>query len=267
MTYNKWSCERIIAELRELNAAGVKMSSKELRKFSGSLYRACITYFGSLDSALDAAGLERVRYRRQWTPETVIDEIRAMYSRGDDLGHSHVNATRSDLCSAGSFYFGSWGKAITAAGIDYSAVRKRRALDGDNTVLWLLRHMDSGLPLTAEVVEEADGSLYNSARRYYGSFDRAVEAALEHRRRTEAGLPLGGVPVARFRGRRSTLMSRDEALRELKGLRDRGGNICASAIRRTDRRLYNATLRHFGSVRAAFDALDEKREGSNGEDS
>lgn len=267
MTNTRWSCGRIVADLRELEAAGVEMSLKELRSLSGPLYYASVRYFGSLDAALKAAGLERVRHRRRWTPKAIIGEIRAMRSRGEDLGHVRVQAARPDLVAAGAYRFGTWERAVAAAGIDYAGVRKRRALDGDNTLLWLLRHMDSGLPLTAEVVEEADPSVYKAARRYYGSFYQAVDAALDRRRRAEAGLPLGGVPVTRARGRRAAAMTGDEVLRELRALRDRGEDVRATTIQRADKRLYNATRRHFGSVRAAFNALDEKRGSPEGEDS
>lgn len=111
-----------------------------------------------------------------------------------------------------------------------------------------LRELNAaGVEMSIMEIKSFARPLYDASVRYYGSLDAALEA----------GLPLGGVPVTRVMGRRANAMTRDDVMHDLRERRERGENINATAIQRADRRLYNATRRHFGSVRAAFDALGE----------
>jgi hypothetical protein len=88
-----------------------------IKEHSG-LHTAALRHFGSWSSALVAAGLTP-RPQRSWTPEQVLDAIQAWHRNGRPLARFH-RENRS-ASRAARIHFGSWRKAVAAAGIAASA--------------------------------------------------------------------------------------------------------------------------------------------------
>ena len=64
-------------------------------------------------------------FQRIWTPEMIKEYIVA--SNGREPLNSHYYSTNyPSIYAAAERIFGSWGNAITAAGLDYNAIRKYR---------------------------------------------------------------------------------------------------------------------------------------------
>lgn len=86
-----------------------------------NLMTAGIRLFGSHDKALLAAGfdIEKIRKHRRWTRGKVLREIRALEKAGVRLNWWTIGKTHSSLCAAALRFFGTWGQAVEAAGINY----------------------------------------------------------------------------------------------------------------------------------------------------
>jgi len=121
-----WTDEIILETIRALHQAGVDLSPASIRRSHPALFAAARSrsHFGSWRAAGEAAGLDYNSIKRRSgprTPEEVARAIREAFERGEDLLSGDFKrrykslylAARSKRC------FGSWRKAIEAAGLDY----------------------------------------------------------------------------------------------------------------------------------------------------
>jgi hypothetical protein len=137
------------------------------------LRRSCRKHFGGWRKAVESLGLGN-ELRRMWTPQKVIEAIVRRRAEGYDL-----SATRFEdhgLFVAGRVRFGSWNKALVAAGID--AVLREQW--DEEKVLARIRQLVSEIPV--ERIRSVDSKLTSAAERRFGSIRKAVEVA--HSRRT-----------------------------------------------------------------------------------
>jgi hypothetical protein len=127
-----WSRERIIEAIHEIRASGASLNWSAVNRNHSGLYRAARRRenFGSWQAALRAAGvaLEPKTIARQWTKRRIIEEIRKLHREGQDLSQKAVMASNGALLAAAKSprYFGTWRRAVEAAGIQYETVRRRR---------------------------------------------------------------------------------------------------------------------------------------------
>ena len=89
-------------------------------------------YFGSYDDALKYAGFDPDKIRKISKPHTeneIINIVKTMHAEGKDLNESRIRVggdiKLKRIIYAAQQRFGSWGKAVEMAGIDYSAYRIR----------------------------------------------------------------------------------------------------------------------------------------------
>ena len=74
-------------------------------------------YFGSLQKAKAALKTDR-KISAGWSKAKIIAEIRKVYKSGQPLGYAAVRRNNPRLLSAAEPYFGTWGNALYAAGLD-----------------------------------------------------------------------------------------------------------------------------------------------------
>ncbi len=165
--------------------------------------------------------------------KAVVIEIRGRERQGLSLASG---ANRGDwLYAAAVRFFGSWGRAVEAAGFAYGGV-KQANLAADDVLLRIRRLADAGEPLRA-----GEHSLESSAaRRHFGSWQAAVEAA-----GCELPSPL-----------KWTAHDVVEQIRE--DLR-RGLPLGSLAVIARNQPLYGAARRRFGSWAAALAAAAPSR--------
>ncbi len=126
----KWTKERILERLRELHRKGVDLSHAAAKR--DHQYLVVVSsredMFGSWQAAIEAAGLDysKISRHRWWTKEKIVAEIKRLAAAGQPLSHDAAKRSNGALVSAASSprYFGSWGAAVEAAGLNYDRVRK-----------------------------------------------------------------------------------------------------------------------------------------------
>jgi hypothetical protein len=165
---------------------------------------------------------------KKWTKQRVIEAIRARDEQGLPLSKTRLDDTA--LYSAAIRCFGRWQQALVAAGVKKSYV-PRRAWTRQRVIDAIRARHEQGLSLVG--VRNHDAVLDSAAKRYFGTWQQAVDAA-------------GLEPDLPRRWNRQRVI---EALRE----RQRQG-LPIRNVREYDNGLVNAARRHFGSWTAAMSA-------------
>jgi len=195
---------------------------------------------------------------QRWSRDVVTRDIQRLAQDGQDLRHSEVTENHQKLVSAAVRYFGSWGAAVTAAGIDYSDIRRRSqdARSGKVTK-WSLETIstgikeliDSGECLAAATVRNNHPALFSAAvsPRYYGSWRAAL---------TAQGLDYDSILT---QNRSSSTAPRDArgmrtVVRRLRVLGKSVQPMPGSTAHNKYPKLYERAVAHFGSWEAAIEA-------------
>jgi hypothetical protein len=132
------------------------------------LRRSCNKHFGGWRKAVESLGLGS-ELRRMWTPQKVIEAIIRRRAEGYDL--SVTRYEDHGLFVAAIVRFGSWNKALVAAGID--AVLREQW--DEEKVLTRIRQLIQEVPI--ERIRTVDSKLTCAAERRFGSIRKAVEIA------------------------------------------------------------------------------------------
>lgn len=178
----KWSKESIALEILRMFQSGEDLNYAYVSQNQVALLRAATRYFGSWRSAIEYAGLnyEDIRRYKSWSRERILDRIRELHEKGEDLSWRHVS-TRLDpqLAAAATKrkHFGSWRNAVAAAGLDYGMIRRYREWDEEKIKESLRELYEKGVDLNAKHMEEYDITLITAARRRFDSWDQALTAA------------------------------------------------------------------------------------------
>ena len=181
--------------------------------------------------------------KSKWNPETIIKRIHALDDLEEDLTCSHVKEIDSALVGAAISYFGNWGAALEAAGLDYSEIRKisqdRRR---DKVRKWSIEKVLDDIRHVAETehdisyayMKEKYSSLVAAASNYVGSWKKAVEM-----------IGLDYEEVQR-KGRTARTVREKNWYKDLLIERlDRIGAPDSSTLRKTNPEFYKLILAHF----------------------
>lgn len=159
--------------------------------------------------------------------DRVVTEIRARAEQGMSLASGD---NRGDwLYAASVLCFGSWGKAVEAAGFDYDDVRH-----ANHSPEWVLREIrklaEAGDPLHPGEHKR----LLSKARCRFGNWEKAVEAA--------------GYSLAELRNR----LAREKVKAQIRTDVDAGLAVTTMAVIRRNEALYGAGRRAFGNWQTAL---------------
>lgn len=178
----KWSKDTIALEIRRMYEVGENLNYAAIAQEQVALLRAATRYFGSWRLAIDYAGLnyEDIRRYKMWSRDRILDRIRELNEKGEDLSWRHVSTQVDPQLAAAATkrkHFGSWRNAVSAAGLDYGQIRRYREWDEATITNRLKELHDQGVDLNAKNMEEYDITLITAARRRFDSWDRALTAA------------------------------------------------------------------------------------------
>ncbi len=237
-----WTRDSITDELRKLHQRGVDLAYNAMAKKRQSLLSAAAYHFGSYRKAIEKAGIDyaSVSRRPRWTKQEVIALIKAARRRDDDLHWSAVTRRRDDLGRAAFAalqprLFGSWDRALHAAGLDADEIARYRSWDKASIVAELRARLAEELPLNSGSLQTDDPGLHAAAVRHFGSYDAALGAA--------------HIDPASVRRRRT--WTKEQVVKALRQMRRKSRELTDTTLRRTDAALYGAALRLFGSFTAA----------------
>lgn len=184
------------AKKQPLNFSSLKAGKRS--RPNDTVYRWACRHFGSWKKALLAAGLDplkevprRVLSEHYPTQEAVVAGIRKRKAEGRSLKRVAVLAPHRLGGDKGFHqiavrHFGSWDKALAAAGLDPDRESPWRCWTYPSAKLVIeairLRHQ-KGLGLNArclhrKISEGGDTTLYARGKKFFGSWDKALAAAL-----------------------------------------------------------------------------------------
>ena len=237
-----WTRDEILKALKKLQKAGSDMSYNALAAKRQSLVSAAAYHFGSYRKAVERAGIDyaTVVRRPRWTKPAIVDLIKQAKRRGDDLHWSAVTKRRDELgraafASLQPRLFGSWDRALTAAGLDADDVNRYRKWDREGILFELReRHKDQE-PLNSGAIQKEDPGLHAAAVRHFGSYDAALRGAR--------------IDPSKVRERKR--WDKAEVIKALKSAKRTGKKLSDSVVRKEQPALYGAAVRLFGSFTAA----------------
>ena len=134
-------CEKICC-LYEKEA----VSSHYISVNHSGLYAAGCRLFGSWKEAVSAAGLnyDEIRKYKVWSQEKITQDIRKRFEDKEPITCQYVQVYCRDLYMAAVHKFGSWQKAVSAAGVDYDTIRMRRRLTTEEIREEIISLFESG---------------------------------------------------------------------------------------------------------------------------
>ncbi|MHA1888639.1 MAG: hypothetical protein ACTSX0_11465 [Promethearchaeota archaeon] len=257
LDYNKirkeerWGKETVLDKIFRLHQAEENLNAKYIHDNYSSLHWAAGKYFGSWKNAITEAGLdyETINLYSKWSKQKIIDEILKLYESGEKLNHAHVNKIYPALTAAALSrnHFGSWRKALEAAGLDYDEVResvgikKTEEWSKEKIVDEILELYNSGEDLNANNMRKVNIALYGAAvnKRYFGSWEKAIEAV---------GLDYDEI-------KRYQQWDKQKIIDEILRLHEAGEDLSYMNIREDYRALVSAAFNYFGNWENAISAL------------
>jgi hypothetical protein len=238
----RWDKDRILQTLRSLHRQGVDLSYNRLASKRQSLLSAAAYYFGSYRKAVEKAGIDysEIIRKPRWTRPLIIKMIKQAKRDAKDLHWSAVSRRRDELGRAAfaaiqDRMFGSWDRALHAAGLDPYQIARYRKWDASSIVAELKERYSDEEALNSGALQREDPGAHAAAVRHFGTYDNALKAA--------------GFRPERLRQRRR--WTRDAVIRELGQFSRRNGGLRDADLRADNPALYGAALRHFKNLNNA----------------
>src|SRR5688500_13727963 len=179
-----WDDDAILKALRKLHKSGADLSYNALAKRKQSLVSAAAYHFGSYRKAVERAGIDyaAVTRRPRWSRPAIIRLIKEGKRGGQDLHWSAVTRRRDELGKAAfaslqQRLFGSWDRALHAAGLDADEINRYRKWNKTTIVYELRIRARDHLPLNSGALQGDDPGLHAAAVRHFSTYDGALLAA------------------------------------------------------------------------------------------
>ena len=248
---NNWTRETIIRHLLERESKGLPLTVGGVG-VDKSLYGSARRIFGSWRNAIQAAGIapQQVLTWERWSPARILVMIRHLARRDRPLTTDQMERRYHNLVSAARRHFGSWTKAVLAAGVEPTKLQRVVPWTPERVIEAILTRALRNESLVARLVEPR--SLVEAGQRFFGGWAAAV---------TAAGLDPALIALAPGRNKRGrppkaraarpkptrkpqqhwtkerVIAAIQSRLREQKPMH-------STAIARDDQRLYDAMRRH-----------------------
>jgi hypothetical protein len=173
----KWTREQIIRAILSREAAGLPLALGRTQGVDQALYQAGSRIFGSWPNALLAAGIapERAQARERWPPGKILSVIRSLSRRRRPLRAGELKERHSYLIQAARRCFGSWSKALIAAGVDPVRLRRAPPWTKERIIESILTRALNNEPLGSRTVRPR--SLADAGGRMFGTWASALVAA------------------------------------------------------------------------------------------
>lgn len=282
----RWTRKVIIQEILRREAEGLTLSVGRRDGVGQALYQAANRFFGSWREALRASGVSphRALPSEKWPPQMILNTIRHLAKRKRPLNMAKLGKKFPGLVSAARRLFGSWPKAILAAGVDPKALRCISPWSRERIIEGILVRAIRNEPIGSRTTEPR--SLVDAAQREFGSWAAAKRAAglipnsnesdcpnnpqprkPQHLGKRVLYPPSGHEHQERRRLHRPGEPWTPELVLRIVHLRlERGQPLNAATIRSEDNALHQAAERQFGNwtktlVAAGLNPEDHRQKG------
>jgi hypothetical protein len=175
---------QIAREIRRRNKLGLPINSFAVYKQAGDLYHAATVYFPRPPwaSALRFAGFDpkEVSPMNHWRRKPfLLQEIRNRFESGLPLYGSFIQKNCAGMYQGAARLFGSWRKAIEAAGLNYADIKKvwSQFWTKEKVIADIKALEAQGVRLSAKAMQTNHRPLFATATSLFGSWANAVEAA------------------------------------------------------------------------------------------
>jgi hypothetical protein len=245
MARRKWTKDRIIDKLRELESEG-KLRPGYLTVRHGGLYSAGVKLFGSSLAMYGAAGIDPIRLgvRRKsnwkWTNDSITSELKRLRSIGEDIRPRALHKKHSGILDAGERIFGSSRKMYQAAGIDPADLGMLLDWSKEKVAFEIKKREESGESLNYSIVMRLDRKLAAAAKRHFGDWYAALAV-------------LSIDPSAHRTKRPNRYWSKDRILDEIRMRQKSGEDMSQPAVRKDAPFLMAAATQKYGSWYAALE--------------
>ena len=174
---NKWTREQIVREILRREAQALPLTPGSEEGVESSLYQAAARVFGSWRNAVMAAGIspQRACTHDQWAPARILSIIRNLSRRHRPLSGGELKQRYGQLVAAARRRFGSWTKAVVAAGVDPVKLRRVVPWSRERVIEAILMRALKNEPLGARSVDPR--SLADAGARIFGNWGKALAAA------------------------------------------------------------------------------------------
>jgi hypothetical protein len=184
-----------------------------------------------------------------WTSESILGRIRTLHANGVDLSYRAVTATDRALLSAAVYHFGSFRKAVEAAGVPYVSNRSKPGWTRESIIELVQKAHKEGTDLSWSAVMSREDDLRRAAfaslqKRLFGSWNAALIAADIDPNATRA-----------YRA-----WTRETIAQALRKRHQAGMPMSSAALQAEEPALHAAAFRYFGSFDAALQAAKLKPE-------
>jgi hypothetical protein len=244
-----WDKARILQTIRKLHKSGADLSYNVMATKNQSLVSAAAYHFNSYRKAVEKAGIDYATVVRRpcWDRTIIIGLLKSAKRNGDDLHWSAVTRRRDELGRAAFAalqprLFGSWDRALTAAGLDADEIARYRRWSKDSVVYELRSRWRDHDALNSGALQASDPGLHAACVRHFGSYDAALRAAR--------------LDPQKVRQRKS--WQKSEVTKSLRAIGKAGSSVSDSSVRREHPALYGAAVRLFGSFTSARSAAGMK---------
>lgn len=181
-------------------------------------------------------------YTQFWSEEEIINRIRSLSNQGRPINLAAVAAAGEwYLIRASTHYFGSWRKAVEAAGFNYDDVRADIRWTPEKVIQEIRRLRRRRKDISSRATQLQYPDLFAGAvrKRLFGSWEKAIEAS--------------GVPYDRVRKYHN--WSDDRLRAGIRALEAAGVRLNARSVHTADHRLYYAACHRYRSWGKALHAL------------
>ncbi|MDZ4742917.1 MAG: hypothetical protein SGI98_05800 [Verrucomicrobiota bacterium] len=235
---------QIIHEINTRKENNIPLYAHYIKKNTPKLITSSVKEFGGWKEAVMAAGIEydHVRKYKNWTKESIIEEIHTLRNQGIDLSfRSMMLSKHASLVYAAirPRRFGSWRKALLSAGLPATDIYRYRSWNNEDIISEIKRLAVLSTDMSSKKMDESYNALISTARRRFGSWASALARA--------------GVEYEAIRKRRR--WSKDKILMEIKRLHQSGQSLSSRSIRENYPSLYSAACKNnfFGSWTLAME--------------
>ena len=180
------SRKAIVEEIKTLSIQNLKPAY--IRQMNPTLYSAARRRFKSWRKAIEAAGIDfsKVDYqdKHSYSVEGIISEIRKMHKNGMAINSRSIQKRCSSFYSQVTKKIGSWDRALILAGFDPKEIRKNGFWNKNKVLEEIKKRHENGQTIYCRDMQTT--FLYNRARKYFGTWRKAVEfAGIKYKKKTE----------------------------------------------------------------------------------